>query len=94
VYYAYILECGDGSYYTGWTTDLQARLEKHRSGKAAKYTRSHLPVKLKASWAFESRSQAMSFEWQVKRLDRRAKEKLVLQSNTDRRTTCGATGAF
>ena len=44
--YVYILRCGDGSLYTGWTNDLDARIEAHRSGRGAKYTRSHLPVEL------------------------------------------------
>ena len=43
-HYVYILECGDGSYYTGWTTHLDERVETHASGHGAKYTRSHLPV--------------------------------------------------
>ena len=44
--YAYILECGDGTLYTGWTNDLEKRLKTHNEGKGGKYTRSRLPVKL------------------------------------------------
>ena len=44
--YMYVLECGDGSLYTGYTTDVEARLKKHQSGKGAKYTRARLPVTL------------------------------------------------
>lgn len=44
--FVYILECGDGTYYTGWTTDIDNRTRTHNSGNGAKYTRSRLPVKL------------------------------------------------
>ena len=44
--YTYILRCGDGSYYTGWTNNLKKRLEDHSQGRGAKYTRAHLPVSL------------------------------------------------
>ena len=44
--YVYLLKCGDGSLYCGWTTDLEARVEQHALGRGAKYTRSRLPVKL------------------------------------------------
>ena len=44
--YMYVLECRDGSYYTGYTTDVKRRLVAHNSGKGAKYTRARLPVKL------------------------------------------------
>ncbi|MBQ4002223.1 MAG: GIY-YIG nuclease family protein, partial [Lachnospiraceae bacterium] len=42
--YTYMLECSDGSYYTGWTNDLRKRIETHKAGKGGKYTRSRLPV--------------------------------------------------
>jgi putative endonuclease len=45
-YFCYILECSDGSYYTGWTTDPQRRLRQHNRGIGARYTRSHGPVRL------------------------------------------------
>ena len=44
--YTYILRCGDGSLYTGWTNNLEKRLEEHNQGRGAKYTRAHLPVVL------------------------------------------------
>ncbi|MEG1849131.1 MAG: GIY-YIG nuclease family protein, partial [Oscillospiraceae bacterium] len=44
--FVYLLRCGDGSLYTGWTDDLARRLAAHQAGKGAKYTRSHLPVEL------------------------------------------------
>ncbi len=44
--YTYIVECGDGSLYTGWTNNLEKRIQAHKAGKGAKYTKSRLPVKL------------------------------------------------
>lgn len=75
--YVYILHCGDGSLYTGWTNDLDARLEAHRSGRGAKYTRSHLPVELAYCEEHETKEAAMSREWQIKRLTRQQKLALI-----------------
>ena len=75
--YVYILHCGDGSLYTGWTNDLDARLEAHRSGRGAKYTRSHLPVELAYSEEYVSREDAMRREWQIKQLTRQQKLALI-----------------
>lgn len=72
-----ILRCGDGSLYTGWTNDLDARLEAHRSGRGAKYTRSHLPVELAYCEEHETKEAAMSREWQIKRLTRQQKLALI-----------------
>ena len=74
--YVYLLRCGDGTLYCGWTTDLDKRLQTHNSGKGAKYTRSRLPVELVYFEAYEDRHKALSREWQVKRLSR--EEKLAL----------------
>ena len=76
-FFTYILRCADGSYYTGWTTDLDARVGTHNSGKGAKYTRSRLPVELVWSTANESKSHAASLEYHIKRLSRRNKERLI-----------------
>lgn len=78
--YAYILECGDGTLYTGWTNDLEKRLKTHNEGKGGKYTRSRLPVKLVYFEEFETPNEAMSREWHIKRLTR--KEKLLLIGST------------
>ena len=78
--YAYILECGDGTLYTGWTNDLEKRLKTHNEGKGGKYTRSRLPVKLVYFEEFETPNEAMSREWHIKRLKR--KEKLLLVGST------------
>jgi len=71
--YVYILRCRDGSLYTGWTDDLDRRLLAHAAGKASKYTRSRLPVRLAAWFALEDATSARSLEARFKRLTRRAK---------------------
>nr|WP_207747903.1 GIY-YIG nuclease family protein [Clostridium sp. D33t1_170424_F3] len=72
-----MLQCSDGSFYTGWTTNLQNRLHMHSTGKGAKYTRSRLPVKLVYWETAENRSEALRREAQIKRLTRTQKEQLV-----------------
>ena len=74
--YVYLLRCGDGTLYCGWTTDLDKRLQAHNSEMGAKYTRYRLPVELVYFEAYEDRHKALSREWQVKRLSR--EEKLAL----------------
>lgn len=75
--YTYIVQCADGSLYTGWTNDLEKRLQAHNSGKGAKYTRSRLPVTLVYSEEYETESEARSREWHVKRLSREEKLRLI-----------------
>ena len=75
--YVYIVECGDGTYYTGWTTDPQERLKTHNSGKGAKYTRSRLPVKLVYWEVFPTKEEAMAREYAIKQLSRKQKEALI-----------------
>lgn len=77
--YVYMLRCGDGSLYTGWTNDLEHRVAAHQAGKGAKYTKAHLPVELVYWEVFETKEEAMSREWAVKRLSRREKLALVAQ---------------
>lgn len=76
-FYTYILECADGTLYTGWSTDPDKRLVQHNEGKGAKYTRARLPVQLKAVWGFETKSEAMRFECQLKTLSRAEKLRLM-----------------
>lgn len=71
--YVYVLRCGDGSLYTGWTDDLERRLRAHTAGKASKYTRSRLPIRLAAWFALADASSARSLEARFKRLTRRQK---------------------
>ncbi len=75
--FVYILECADGTYYTGWTNDLDRRLLAHNSGKGAKYTRSRRPVTLVYSAACESESEARSREYAIKQLNRSQKTALI-----------------
>ena len=75
-HYIYIVECADGTFYTGYTTDIERRLEEHNSGVGAKYTRGRYPVKLKYQETFKSRSKAQKREYQIKQLPRRKKEEL------------------
>ena len=73
----YILRCGDGSFYTGVTTDIERRFREHDKGKASRYTRTHQPVVLVYREMCGSRSQALLRECAVKSLGRQAKEDLV-----------------
>ena len=75
--YTYIVECSDGSLYTGYTNDLEKRIKVHNSGKGAKYTRSRLPVKLVYFEEFEEKQDAQRREWQIKRLNRSQKLELI-----------------
>ncbi|MFC6756904.1 MULTISPECIES: GIY-YIG nuclease family protein [Haloarcula] len=77
VHYAYVLRCSDGSFYTGYTTDVQRRLGEHNAGEGAKYTRGRTPVELVHVERFDSKSAAMSREYEIKQLTRAEKETLV-----------------
>lgn len=84
MFYVYILKCGDGSFYCGYTNDIEKRLEKHKSGKGAKYTRSRLPLEIVYVENFDNKSDALKRECEIKKLSRIKKEKLVenYSSNT------------
>lgn len=73
----YILRCGDGSLYTGITTDVARRLEEHRSGKGAKYTRSRGPLELVYEETCADKSTALRRELEIKSLPRDEKLKLI-----------------
>lgn len=60
--YMYVVECADGTLYTGYTTDVERRIKTHNAGKGAKYTKSRLPVKLIYQESFDSKEAAMSAE--------------------------------
>lgn len=82
--YTYVLRCGDGSLYAGWTNDLEKRLAAHQNGKGAKYTKSHGPVELVYSETFATKEEAMRREWEIKHMTKAEKEALV--SKQDRQT--------
>jgi predicted GIY-YIG superfamily endonuclease len=75
----YILRCGDGSLYTGITTDVEKRLEAHRSGKGAKYTRGRTPLELVYSEECGDHSAALKRELEIKNLSREEKLKLITE---------------
>jgi len=80
----YILECADGTLYTGSTNDLSRRVREHNgSPTGAKYTRARRPVQLRYSCACEGRSEAMKEESRIKRLSRREKLALVKAHRKD-----------
>ena len=74
--YTYIVRCADGTLYTGWTNDIEKRLQAHNSGGGAKYTRSRLPVSLVYYESYETKEEAMSREWHIKRMTHTQKTKL------------------
>ena len=76
-FFTYLLGCADGTYYTGWTNNLQKRVKTHNSGKGGKYTRARLPVQLLGYWQFQSQSEAMKFEYWLKQLPRQQKTQLL-----------------
>lgn len=75
--YTYIVECSDGTFYTGWTNDLDRRIAAHNSGKGAKYTKTRRPVTLVYYEMFEAKEEAMRREYEIKQYSRRQKEKLI-----------------
>ncbi len=75
--YVYILECSDGSYYTGSTKDLERRIQQHQAGEGAKYTRRRLPVKLIYSEEFDRIDAAFYREKQIQSWSRRKKQALI-----------------
>jgi predicted GIY-YIG superfamily endonuclease len=79
----YILECGDGSFYTGVTTDVDRRLREHQAGTASRYTRTRRPVVLAYREECGSRSQSLARECAVKSMSRRRKKELISGENPE-----------
>lgn len=82
--FVYILRCADSTLYTGWTTNLRERVRVHNAGRGAKYTKARLPVRLVYSECYETKTQAMQREYEIKQFSRAEKLKLVGIDN------CGA----
>ena len=80
--YTYILECSDGSYYCGWTNNLEKRVATHNAGKGGKYTRARCPVKLVYYEEFGTKEEAQSREWHIKQLSRTQKASLIQEKPT------------
>lgn len=79
--YTYILECSDGSFYTGWTNNLERRINCHNKGKGAKYTRGRLPLKLVYFEEFIEKRDAQKREYVIKHLTRNDKLNLIKDFN-------------
>ena len=77
MYYTYMLRCSDNSIYTGITNDINKRLEMHKKGKGAKYTKSHSVEKIEALWRCKEKSLACKLEYQIKHLTKKHKENLI-----------------
>ena len=77
VHWTYIVECSDGSFYTGYATDVERRVREHDRGEGAKYTRGRTPVELVHAERFDSKSAAMSREHEIKQLSQAEKERLI-----------------
>ncbi|RLK62770.1 GIY-YIG nuclease family protein [Atopobacter sp. AH10] len=77
--YVYVLECADGTLYTGYTNRLEERVERHNAGKGAKYTRIRRPVRLVWAKKWPNKSLAMKAEYAFKQLKRPEKEKYLAQ---------------
>ena len=75
--FTYMVQCSDGTYYTGWTNDLDRRMAAHNSGTGAKYTRGRGPVNLVYYETYEKKEDALRREWEIKHLTRKEKEKLA-----------------
>ena len=81
MWYLYMLRCGDGTLYTGTTTDVDKRLEAHRAGKGAKYTRGRGPLELVYREACGTHSDALKRELAIKALPREEKRKIIEKFN-------------
>lgn len=77
MYYVYILRCKDKTLYTGYSDDVYRRLKAHNDGKGAKYTKARRPCKLVYFEEYETKSEAMSREYAIKRLSRQDKLTLI-----------------
>ena len=81
MFYVYILKCQDNTLYTGYTVDLKRRIETHNKGLGAKYTRGRLPVEIVYQEVFESKSEAIKREIDLKKLSRTEKLNLIEKIN-------------
>ena len=77
----YIVECRDGTLYTGWTTDLEKRIKAHNEGKGAKYTKNRAPVRLVYYEEYKTKQEALRREYAIKQLSRKQKLELIRGDN-------------
>lgn len=81
MHYVYIVRCSDDTLYTGYTNDLDRRIQMHNDGQGAKYTKGRRPVKLVYSEEFKSKSKAMKREYEIKQL-KRTNKVMLIKDNT------------
>lgn len=79
-HFFYVLECEDGSFYGGYTVDLQRRLKQHNAGKGAKYTRMKRPVKMIYAKKYDNKGEALRSEYAFKQLSRKKKEQFLKEA--------------
>ena len=79
MHHIYIVECRDGTYYTGYTNNVKKRIIAHNKGKGAKYTRGRGPVILRHQESYETKSDAMRREYHIKQLSRQDKNAYLTQ---------------
>jgi putative endonuclease len=81
--YCYIVECADGTYYTGWAIDPEKRVAMHNKGRGARYTRTRAPVKLVYVEELPDRTSAMRRELAIKRMKREGKSRLIREGRAE-----------
>ncbi|GAC1691223.1 MAG: hypothetical protein PVS3B1_30230 [Ktedonobacteraceae bacterium] len=81
MYYVYVVQCADGTLYTGYTNNVERRVATHNAGKGGSYTRTHRPVSLLVAWQFPTKGEALRAEYAFKRLTRVQKLQLIASSN-------------
>ena len=87
--YTYILRCADGTFYCGWTNDLEKRLAAHNAGTASKYTAPRRPVELVYTEQFATKQEAMSREYRIKQLNRQEKIDLIRNGPSNMKISLG-----
>lgn len=86
-HFFYVLECNDGSYYAGYTNDLDKRVSVHNEGKGAKYTRAKRPVRCIYFETYETKQKAMQVEYRFKQLTRKKKEEHIRKGSESNEIT-------
>jgi putative endonuclease len=82
-HYFYVLTCKDGSFYGGYTNNLERRIKLHNDGKGAKYTRGRGPVELTYYRSYETKGEALRAEYKFKRLTRKKKDEFLMRESGD-----------
>ncbi|BCU53245.1 UPF0213 protein [Staphylococcus auricularis] len=80
-HYVYIVECNDGSLYTGYAKDVTQRVKTHNAGKGAKYTKTRMPVDLVYQETYDTKSEALKREYQIKQYSRKQKLRLIREED-------------